>query len=340
MHKKIMNLCKKNLFTTNKCYDIIYLDYNKIEVMLMNQILQTSLNQDKKADIKSIIRVFGIIVLIFGIIVVGQGSYAIYKNNAEKSDSENNLPTVNIERQDQKVAISVKHDKQISEILYNWNGGSENRIAGQGRNEINEKIDLPAGDAVLNLKVKDSEGKQVEYKKEYVTDSDNPKINFEVNGSNMKITAESTNTMKSITYSWNGEAETTVDVKNASDNKIEKEIQIPMGRNELKVVAVDSNNETVTKTQKIQGVKKPVVTVVPDADRSYLVIKATDDDNMKFVRYTLNGTTYEINIENIGPTKVIEYRQKVQEGYNRISLKASNIYDVVTEFEGEYTYTP
>lgn len=306
----------------------------------MNQILQTSLYQDKKADVKSILRVFGIIVLIFGIIVVGQGSYAIYKNNAETSNTENNLPTVNIERNNQKVEINVKHDKQISEIIYSWNGGADNRIAGQGKNEITEEIDLPAGNAVLNLKIKDSDGKQVEYKKEYITDTDNPKIELEVNGSNIKILAESTNTMKSITYSWNEEVETTVDVKNSSDKKIEKEIQIPMGLNELKVVAVDSNNEIVTKTQKIQGVKKPVVTVVPDADRSYLIIKATDDDNMKFVRYTLNGTTYEINIENIGPTKVIEYRQKVQEGYNRISLKASNIYDVVTEFEGEYTYTP
>lgn len=301
----------------------------------MNQILQTTLNQNKKSDIKSVVRFFGIVVLIFGIIVVSQGSYAIYKNNIEKNDAMNNLPEVSIERDEQTVEIQVNHDKQISKIVYNWNNGSDITIAGSGRNNINEKIQLPAGNAVLNLKVIDSEGKQVEYKKEYVTDTDNPKIELTVNGGNIKISAQSTNTMSYITYKWNDEEETRVDVQNNEDKKIEKEIQIPMGLNELKVVAVDSKNETVTKTQKIQGVKKPVVSVVQDG--AYLVIKATDDDNMKLVRYTLNGTTYEINI---GETKVIEYRQIMQEGDNRISLKAYNIHDVVTEFEGICTYTP
>lgn len=301
----------------------------------MNQILQTTLNQNKKSDIKSVVRFFGIVVLIFGIIVVSQGSYAIYKNNIEKNDAMNNLPEVSIERDEQTVEIQVNHDKQISKIVYNWNNGSDITIAGSGRNNINEKIQLPAGNAVLNLKVIDSEGKQVEYKKEYVTDTDNPKIELTVNGGNIKISAQSTNTMSYITYKWNDEEETRVDVQNNQDKKIEKEIQIPMGLNELKVVAVDSENETVTKTQKIQGVKKPVVSVVQDG--AYLVIKATDDDNMKLVRYTLNGTTYEINI---GETKVIEYRQIMQEGDNRISLKAYNIHDVVTEFEGICTYTP
>lgn len=301
----------------------------------MNQILQTTLNQNKKSDIKSVVRFFGIVVLIFGIIVVSQGSYAIYKNNIEKNDAMNNLPEVSIERDEQTVEIQVNHDKQISKIVYNWNNGSDITIAGSGRNNINEKIQLPAGNAVLNLKVIDSEGKQVEYKKEYVTDTDNPKIELTVNGGNIKISAQSTNTMSYITYKWNDEEETRVDVQNNEDKKIEKEIQIPMGLNELKVVAVDSENETVTKTQKIQGVKKPVVSVVQDG--AYLVIKATDDDNMKLVRYTLNGTTYEINI---GETKVIEYRQIMQEGDNRISLKAYNIHDVVTEFEGICTYTP
>ena len=64
----------------------------------MNQILATSEATSKKkrsgpADIKTVVKVFAIVMIIFGVFMIGTGSYAIYKDN-ESKNSEVTKPTI------------------------------------------------------------------------------------------------------------------------------------------------------------------------------------------------------------------------------------------------------
>lgn len=52
---------------------------------------------------------------------------------------------------------------------------------------------------------------------------------------------------------------------------------------------------------------------------------------MKQVKYTLNGQAY---ILNFGEVKVIEYRQELQQGENKIELTAENKDGGIYELKG------
>ena len=75
----------------------------------MNQILYT--NTPKKGgtlEIKTVIRIFAIACIIFGIILVGQASYAMITKKGEQSESE---PLIEVSRAGETLNVSVKHDK-------------------------------------------------------------------------------------------------------------------------------------------------------------------------------------------------------------------------------------
>ena len=60
---------------------------NVKEVKSMNQILATSEATSKKkrsgpADIKTVVKVFAIVMIMFGVFMIGTGSYAIYKDRS------------------------------------------------------------------------------------------------------------------------------------------------------------------------------------------------------------------------------------------------------------------
>ena len=77
----------------------------------MNQILATSEATSKKkrsgpADIKTVVKVFAIVMIIFGVFMIGTGSYAIYKDN-ESKNSEVTKPTITETQKDEKNSTSI-----------------------------------------------------------------------------------------------------------------------------------------------------------------------------------------------------------------------------------------
>ena len=263
----------------------------------MNQILSTNMpmdnNRNKKVkekkyknketiDSRGIIKFFAMAILIFGIVMVGTGAYAIYRNQVEQQ-GEKLEPSIVLEnRTDTTLLLRVTHSVNIVRVRYRWNDGEETVINGKDGKYLEQEIAIPAGTNTLNIVVEDENGEQSSYSREYVLDSN---INIEVVGNKIKITYAGDKTISYMTYRWDEEDETRVDINNTS---IEQEIDVLKGLHTLTVVVVDEDNNTDTKVQKINGVSKPTVQITVDAAREHFVIIASDEDKINRVEIRLN----------------------------------------------------
>lgn len=145
----------------------------------MNQILQTeNKKQSGPVDIKKIIIFFAIAIIIFGVVLICVGSYAMItgtKKPERPEDNpqvENTVPEVDIERTEDNILINIKHTKPIVSVTYRWNDETEQTIKTNNNLEISEKIASLFGTNTLNVTVTDIDGNKSEYTKEVVSDGD------------------------------------------------------------------------------------------------------------------------------------------------------------------------
>lgn len=302
----------------------------------MNQILYVENKKGQPADIKKVIIFFAVAIIIFGLILLGQGSYVMFFKNNNDVDvigSDNiQKPQVDINRQDDSVVISVIHSKPIIEMVYKWNNEQENNINTDNKTELTETIDLPIGTNKLYIRITDVDNETTEFEKEYVLEGNGkPIISLAVTKDDkIKITAEDEQALRYIIYTWNNGQETKVEANLENLKKIEREVEIPLGQNTLKVTAINTNDVETIKELEVKGIKKPVVTVQKDGDS--LIITAEDEVGMKIVNYTLNGKAYQLNF---GDVKVIKYKQKLDPGENLLILSAENKDGGITEYKGK-----
>lgn len=306
----------------------------------MNQILYTN-NQKKKGgplEIKTILIIFAVLCILFGIIIIGQSVYSMV---TKKTGASQSVPLVEVSKENATLIINVKHDKIIDRIIYNWNETQEFVLLGKGRREIQEIIDLPVGNNILNLKVTDIEGKTVSYSQSYELeegDVTKPEIELLVESAKVKIVAKDETALDYILYYWNSEDETRVDVREESLKQIEEKIDILKGENTLTIIAVDkAGNETI-KEQTFKGVKKPKIDLARSGNE--LIIKVTDEEGIQKIEYTLNGKYYSTDPQKTGTPlnmKELEIKQPLEQGENKITIKAYNINGLETEVSGEAT---
>lgn len=306
----------------------------------MNQILYTT-NQRKEKEpleIKVVLRIFAILCILFGAIIAGQASFAMLTQKEEMSQS---VPLVEINSNGDSLLIKVKHDKIIDNIVYYWNESQEVVLQGKGRMELEEMIDMPEGINTLVLKVTDIAGKTVSYSEVYEKaegDTIKPEIELLVESSKVKIVAKDETQLDYIVYYWNEEDETRIEARSYSPKQIEEKIDILKGENTLTIIAVDKAGNEATKEQTFKAVKKPIITLARDGKE--LIIKVTDEEEIQKIEYTLNGVYYSTDPSNTGNslhTKEFEFRQPLQEGENKITIKAYNISGLETEVSGEAT---
>ena len=180
----------------------------------MNQILATSTPTAKKtktkrssgpADIRKVVKVFAITMMIFGVFMIGTGSYAIYKDN-ENKNAEITKPVIteSLNEDSTAVILTVTHDKAIDRIEYSWNDGEVQTITGNGRKYIEQEIEIPGGTNNLNVKAVDIQGQEISTDKEYTAEEI---INLAISGSKLKITAENETQIAYMTYRWDEEEE-------------------------------------------------------------------------------------------------------------------------------------
>lgn len=303
----------------------------------MNQILSTNMPDDKgknhkptkmPTDIKKVLKTFAIILIIFGALVTGVGVFAIYSNQ-NKSEKEVAKPTISLENKtDTSILLKVMgQEKNIATVSYGWNDEEKKEIQGNNRKYIEEEIAIPSGKNTLYIIVTDEDGQEIPYQKEYELQSN---INLEVSGNKIKIKYEGENEISYLTYRWDDGDETKIDI---NSKNIEQEIEAVKGLHTLTVIVVDSNNNTETKVQKINGVAKPKLEIGVDDEKKHYVINTQDDTGLQKLEIRLNqddGQKYLINLE--GKT---EYEctlpMELQQGDNLIEVTVYNT-NGVTEY--------
>ena len=295
----------------------------------MNQILATSEATSKKkrsgpADIKTVVKVFAIVMIIFGVFMIGTGSYAIYKDN-ESKNSEVTKPTITETQKDEKtVLVSVAHDKAIDRIEYKWNDGEVQTVTGNGRRNIEIEVEIPGGTNTLNVRAVDINGQEISTDIDYTAEDI---INLAVSGSKLKITAENETEISYMTYRWDEEEEQRIDINSTT---VDQEIDIPMGEHNLTVILVDVNNETITKEQKVKGVTKPTINIETDDAGEYYLITITDETGLERVELNIRGEQRTITVEN--EEKELKYKLQLNEGdENRLEITAYNVDGIASD---------
>ena len=138
-----------------------------------------------------------------------------------------------------------------------------------------------------------------------------------------------------MTYRWDEEEETKVDINNS---QIEQTIEIPKGLHTLTVIVVDQNNKTEKKEQEVKGVTKPKLEVTTDGLAFF--IKASDDQGLTKVEFIINGTQkFRLDLKaelSLEERKQFEYQYPLQDGENKLEVTVYNESDVTETFKARF----
>ena len=300
----------------------------------MNQILQVQENRNKNRsnpiDTKKIVLFFGVCVIIFGTIMLGQGAYSAYQNHAnrpvkppEDNDDEviDYTPIIVMSQtEENKLKINVDSQIAISHIIYNWNNDVPVTLDELGKTNIEEIIDIPIGENTINLSVIDSNGKETKQEGHFVIEQSKPIIEVFQSGNDIKLKVTSKTELSYVTYKWNNEPEKREEMRTYEDRtKYEKKIEIPKGQNTLKVIAVDINNNSSENSKILEGVPQAKTTTSIKGEYMHFLVESEAYD-VETVEFEFNGKKYLMNETTFGATKTVNYKLKLIDGWNYLKI--------------------
>lgn len=321
-------------FTFKNAYDIIFKNKTK-EVKALNQILSVeSPKKDKKNKVRNsgqieigkILKFFSIAILIFGVFMISSGSYSMYQNY--KIANLSTEPTIHVqETSATEITLQIAHDKNLSKVTYNWNDEEPTEVNCTGKKKVEQKIQIPTGENTLNIYAVDISGQETRFQKTYTIQGDIT-IELEAEGNNLKVKAEGKEELAYMTYRWDDEEETKIDI---NDTQTEQTIEIPKGLHTLTVIVVDINNKTETKEQEVKGVTKPKLEVTTDGSDNF-IIKASDEEGIKTIEFIINETeAYRLKLDemySLEDRKEFEYAYPLHDGENKLEVRVYNESDV------------
>lgn len=302
----------------------------------MNQILVTEKKKKNKKtsrgpiEIKGIVRFFAVFIMLFGIVLAGEGSYALYKEIDESKPE--NIPDLSLTRDGDTVILKIEHNTEISKVNYRWNDGEENSIP-EGTTYVEEEILLPDGNNVLNITVIDMKNREYQFIKEYNLEGvDITKPNIEVTQTeegtaNISIVASDETAITEMTYKINDEQEVTVQATEDGQKEITKNITLPEGQNTLTVVAKDTTNNVTTYEKQIIVSSKPAIEIVSQEGNT-ITLKISDKYGLKDVIVNLNGKVYSSRDIDQNPNvnkNEIYVPLELQSGNNVLSIEVTNV---------------
>lgn len=290
----------------------------------MNQILAVDMpngKKSKKTSIKSIIIVFVVILIIFGIGLITNGGYSYYQSIKEK----NKIPIVKTEPQisiqiiDINYAmIDVTHDKELSKVSYSINEEDPTEINTNNQTKVDKKIELPSGKVQIAVTAVDVEGVTSIYESGTYNIQKGPNINFNPVDEKIEVITENETSIEYIMYYWDNDEEN-ASKYNVNDIKNRTLIDIPEGEHELTFIAIDKKGNKSLKTQKIKGIIKPKLEVTTDGSKFF--IDAKDEKGLLKIQYKFNnGEVITENIEGKEYHKEIE----LENGVNKIMVVVYN----------------
>ena len=317
----------------------------------MNQILAVENERKEKVktkriktgrpiEIKGIVMFFAVIIMVFGITLAGQGTYAIYKNIDDKKPE--NIPSVSIGRINDRAVIHVTHNVEISKIVYSWNDGEESAIP-IGSTTAKEEITLLGNDSILNLTIEDINGKKVKYQKQYFlagVDITKPSIEIETQNGNdkMKIIAKDETEIAYVTYQWEDGEPVTINAEQQGQKEMIVQVPLTAGSKKIRIIAVDTNGniEEIPEQEITITTSKPEMSVI--RNKGQITVKASDKDGVKDIVINLNGEIYKA--ENINKKSVKVGPVNLREGNNTISVEVTNVSGYTEKATAELQYNP
>lgn len=307
----------------------------------MNQILDYNPNKSSgggSSGSDKVTRFFALILICFAICLVGAGAYNLMKNKTKTETPTSSVTEakITVEKLEEKIAIKVSHDKVIKKLIYSWDSDKETTLQGEDKSTMEREIPLYQGTHTLNIKVVDIDGVETMHQEtiesEIGEDQIAPEIKLSVTDEKkLKITAIDETEISYVTYRWNDEEEIRVDVSDEDKKKIEFEIDILKGKNDIVVIAVDANNRVTTEPQSFTGVTKPDITVTVSADKKAVEIKCYHENGIKEIGLNISGTDYDVDLQGETPTDVTLPAIELSEGVNEVKVSARSVDDTVTE---------
>lgn len=316
----------------------------------MNQILAVENKKKEKVktkkirtgrpiEIKGIVMFFAVIIMVFGLTLAGQGSYALYKDIDDRKPE--NIPYVTIGRVNDKAIVQISSNIEISKLVYSWNNGEESAIP-IGSTNAREEITLLGYDSVLNLTIEDMNGKRVKFQKQYLltgVDITKPVVEIETKDGNdkMKIVAKDETGIAYITYQWKDGEPVTVNADQQGQTEMIVQVPLTVGLKKIKIIAVDTNGNIEEIEKEITtSTSRPKMTL--RRNKQKISIEIEDKDGIKSIKANLNGEEYEIT--NVNRKKVKVGYLYLREGNNTISVEVTNVNDYTEKATAELQYNP
>ena len=316
----------------------------------MNQILAVENKKKEKVktkkirtgrpiEIKGIVMFFAVIIMVFGLTLAGQSSYALYKDIDDRKPE--NIPYVTIGRVNDKAIVQISSNIEISKLVYSWNNGEESAIP-IGSTNAREEITLLGYDSVLNLTIEDMNGKRVKFQKQYLltgVDITKPVVEIETKDGNdkMKIVAKDETGIAYITYQWEDGEPVTVNADQQGQTEMIVQVPLTVGLKKIKIIAVDINGNIEEIEREITtSTSRPKMTL--RRNKQKISIEIEDKDGIKSIKANLNGEEYEIT--NVNRKKVKVGYLYLREGNNTISVEVTNVNDYTEKATAELQYNP
>ena len=309
----------------------------------MNQILEYNPVKNSgggSSGSDKIVRVFALILIIFALCFIVIGAYGFFKKNKTENDKVSQAPIeakIQIEKLDTTAMISVSHDKAIEKIIYKWDDDKETTDKGDGSSEKKIEVPLPAGQHTLTVKVIDVDGAETVHKEtinsENGTDIINPVIELEPDGNKLRVIATDETEIAYVTYKWNNEEEIKIEERDESKKKIEFEIEILKGENDLTIIAVDANQQTTTENRTYNGVTNPEIKIIVSSDKKHVDVECSHEKGLEKVILTVNGQEQEVPLEE-DKTK-LSFGFDLPEGNVSLKVKATSVEQTVLEVPQE-----
>ena len=304
----------------------------------MNQILYVGDNKNNgPVAVKSVIKFFAIVIIIFGIILIGEGTYSMYKGIV--ANSGNNIPTVYMNRVNDTVVIKAENNIEIAKLIYSWNKGEETVLLPNNK-AVEEVVLLPNENSILNVTIVDIKGKETKFMQQWNSegiDIKKPEMEIATDDSSRKITiiARDETQIDYLIYKWNNEAETRVNGTERNKLEIQKTIDMKLGENKLTVTAVDKNGNTNTLEKTIIISSKPTIAVKQSNSKIHIVIN--DEVSIKTVSININGQVYAGEYE---AKKQLKLNVPLKQGNNTVSITVTNESGLEQKVVREFIYKP
>lgn len=290
---------------------------------IQNETINRANATSNKADIAKIIKIFCVSIILFGLILIGESTYALIQNSGEKI--EDNVQVV-ADRMGKETKITVTSEQYpIKEFSYKWNDGEPVIIEGDGTLSLERIIQIPNGNNILRMTVTDNFGNVKNFHKQYLYDSSDvskPTIEIAITGNKLSIKANDDTEMSYITYSWNNEEPKRVEKDENNPKEINVNIEVPSGPNKLSIIAVDKEGNRETRSENIIGDTKPTFTLSKNGLK--IILNAQDDEGISKVSMTVDGETRNSGEEPINQ-KEISVTWEVTSGTHTISVSITNV---------------